>query len=122
MTMSYAGHFALKKQPPKKLRVTVRGQRMSGETAADVFVASLDAIGLERVASLGLRIGPNAIVTDAPHPKDRGSKRRGNWYVLTHSSTREKQALLDQIGKSLGVELDARVVDPSDVFSIELEV
>jgi hypothetical protein len=41
--------------------------------------------------------------------------------VLTHSSTREKQALLDQIGKSLGVDLDARVIDPSDLLSIEFE-
>jgi hypothetical protein len=121
MTMSYAGHFALKKQPPKKLRVTVRGQRMPGQTAADVFVASLDAIGLERVASLGLRIGPNAIVSDAPHPKDRSSKRRGNWYVLTHSSTREKQALLHQIGNSLGVDLEVGVIDPNDFLSIDFE-
>ena len=106
----------IKRQPPKKLEVTVYGQPIRGSSAADVFVAALNSIGLEKIVPLALCIGPNAIVSSVPHPTDRGSKRCGNWYVLTHSSTREKKAIIEQVADKIGVEVHVRIVEPVDIF------
>ena len=110
-----------KKQSAKKIEVRIGDYRIPGYRATNVYVDALKYIGLARVAALNLSIGQNQIVSTTPPTPNRGFRKCGDWYVLTHCSTREKKALIEQVADSLNVDLTVRLIEPEDALTWLLE-
>ena len=101
----------VKKGPHTKLRVKMGDREISRDTAADTFVDAIFAAGVDKVESLGLIMCGYPLVShNPPSNSERGHKSRDGWYVMTHSSTREKKGFLDQIGQDLGTGWSVEIV------------
>ena len=83
------------------------GTVVSDSVAARVLVRAIEKFGFEKVASVGLEIGGEPLVS-----KDRKSFRKysesvascaGGWFVHTHSSTKRKVACVRKIAAALKI-------------------
>lgn len=72
--------------------------RFAGDTFADVIAI----LGLQRICDI-----LPSIVSTSPYP--RGNKRRGRYYVNTHSATLEKKRILEDIARYFSVDLIVEV-------------
>jgi hypothetical protein len=79
------------------------------DTAAETMADFLQAVGLERVARLNLRIARLPLVSRQKPPQDRGSCQRGEWFVVTHASNADKKAVLEQVVDMLGLTARIRI-------------
>jgi hypothetical protein len=104
-----------RRQPRRNLRVLVKGTEIRGKNAADVFVAALRHMGLERVAALNVKLCGSHLVSNSTPPVDRSYWRSGDWHIVTHCSTREKKSLLEQVAEELGVDIRVSIVEPLGV-------
>ncbi len=80
------------------------GRTLKETTAADTFCKTVEEMGLERVRALGKSINNFPLISHEKHDTYTQSKV-GNFYVMTHSSTRAKKDLLEDIGSRLGFAL-----------------
>ena len=99
------------------LGVTLNGQRIQGWNDCSTFADAIQAIGCERVASLQLSINYLPLVgrdvRRLSHQHYRMQMRkRGDWVIVTHSSTSRKCELLHRIRNRLGLRLTAEIVKP----------
>lgn len=97
----------------KHLRVIFEGGRVIEEnTAAQTFVEVLAVMGLERVAQLGKKLsGAPLVSTDESVYKYQGHTRTGGWYVCTHSNTKKKKELLEEIADRLHVKIGVTLIN-----------
>ena len=85
------------------------GVRIAESKASVTFAKTIEKLGAERVAGLGLRMAGDPIVA-----QDRAEIKKmptmvqpiaGGWFVKTHSNTYTKMQFLRNIAESLGIEL-----------------
>lgn len=97
------------KNPSKGLRVTFPdGVVIYHPKAIDTFIETLQRIGLERVASLGLECGGYNIVSRTqrpPTPNCTWQHRVGDRYIYSNISNQVKVSFLQQISDSLRLSL-----------------
>lgn len=95
--------------PTKGLRVTFPdGTVIYRRKALEAFIETLQRIGLERVASLGLECGGYNIVSRTqrpPTPKCTWQHKVGDWYIYSNISNQAKVSFLQQISDSLRLSL-----------------
>lgn len=77
--------------------------------AAETFVSSLVKLGLERVEALKIQLSGLPLVSTRSSTK-YPSSRSGRYFIVTHSSTAQKRAILEQVAKKLGESLSVNVV------------
>lgn len=91
------------------------GTQINNPVAAKSFVAAIEKIGIEKVESLGISgIMGIPLITMRKSTRTKQQHRLGNYYILTHSSTKGKKKLLDKIKIALNVNMEVRIV-----FSLE---
>lgn len=86
------------------------GTTIYEQKASDTFAASLEKIGLNRVAKLGMKVNKEDLVSREPS-KIYNDTNRAGYFVKTHSSTKSKKRQLDEISGKLKVGLQVRIVD-----------
>jgi predicted GIY-YIG superfamily endonuclease len=108
---------AFSKKAPTTLLVLDEANKPVGNAeigqsrGADVFADCIIAAGPERVATLGLRLRGQSLVSNSQHSEyASSSQQRGNWYILTHSNTAEKARILSQISAALSLGWTIRVI------------
>lgn len=84
------------------------GNVIKESTAAETFSRVLKEIGIERVAKLGKAVNGWPLITPKKHPTYTQQKVNGE-YIMTHTSTSAKKALLEEISQELKVELDISI-------------
>ena len=96
--------------PDTLLRVTLpTGRVIERDTGAETFLDTIEALGVERVRRLGIKVVGIPLVSETKDPKYAQHKRAG-YYIVTHTSTEAKQRLLATIGKGLGIDLRVDVI------------
>jgi hypothetical protein len=103
-----------RRQPRRHLRVLIQGAELQNRNATDAFLAALRQMGLERVAALDIKLCGRPLVSRSEPPPDRTYYRSGDWFVITHCSTREKKCLLEQVAEELGIDIRVSVIEPTD--------
>jgi hypothetical protein len=84
------------------------GMVIKESTAAETFARTIKELGTEKVAKLGKAVNGWPLITPKKHPSYTQQKVNGD-YVMTHSSTNAKKALLEEIAKDLNVALDVSI-------------
>lgn len=98
------------KGPKTGLRVTLpSGRVIQRPTAAQTFSDAIEELGIEAVHKLGLSVSGVPLIDTKQDRKYRQTKR-GTYFIITHSNTRAKKELLEQIGSNLGKTLTVDVV------------
>ena len=94
------------------LRAFLSGVKIEERTDASTFASAIDAIGCQAVADLGLVANYCPLVSrERQKPVFGGYRRqmqvrqRGEWFIVTHSSTSKKASVLKEIARRLHVEL-----------------
>lgn len=85
------------------------GKTISDKKAYWVLARTIESLGAEKVASLGLLCGGEPLVTKnqkllAKHPT-AVAKIKGGWFVKTHSGTAAKVSYVKKIASALNVKL-----------------
>jgi hypothetical protein len=90
-----------KKGPRQNLRITLpTGRVIQRPTAAAALVDAIEALGVDHVKSLNLKVGGVPLVGTERHEK-YGQSTLGDFLICTHSSTPDKKKLLERIAKEL---------------------
>lgn len=94
------------------LRAFLSGVKIEERTDASTFASAIDAIGCQAVADLGLVANYCSLVSRERQKPIFGGygrqmqvRQRGEWFIVTHSSTSKKAAVLKEIARRLHVEL-----------------
>ncbi len=105
-----ARHVAHKKAPKTVLSVKLAdGKTIAYSVAAETFVATIEAFGIERVRALGMTMYGEPLISDSKH--DRYTQyRSGDYYVMTHSNTETKKKQLEEIAGKLGERIAVEIV------------
>lgn len=106
-------------QPKTGLVVTFPdGTEIAAKKAKDVFAKTIERIGAERVAELGIMCGGEKLVSKSPSGKQaRQSHEIANgFYVKTHSSTADKKKQLVKISDKLNLGLAIEIVKSNRRF------
>lgn len=103
------------KSPKTTLQVRIGNQSLYRNTAASVFCHTLSAMGLEQVSKVGLTSCGMPLVSKTPPAKDRNHEKLGEWFIITHSSTREKRSLLEEAADALSIPIKVRIVTEAQV-------
>jgi hypothetical protein len=98
------------KKPRSKLCVTIDGQQIQCDTAADTFVATLEIMGFERVESLQKKLSGIPLLSKTRPTGYQNNKQCGAWFVTTHSSTRDMKNLLEKLGAELRIPVQIAIV------------
>jgi hypothetical protein len=99
------------KKPRSKLSVTIIGKQIQLDTATNTFVAALEEIGFERVASLGKKLSGVPLISKTPPTGYQNYKQCGPWFITTHSSTQDKKQLLEGLGTQLRIPVQVKIVE-----------
>lgn len=92
------------------LRVTLKsGRVVQRPTAASTFADVIEQLGFESVRKLGLAVSGVPLIDIKRHDK-YNQERRGPFFIATHSNTKTKKELLEQIGRRLGKPLSIETV------------
>lgn len=96
------------------LRVFLAGAKIEERTDACTFASAIYAMGCHAVADLRLVANYCPLVSrERQRPRFGGYRRqmqisqRGEWFIVTHSSTSKKAEVLNEIARRLHVELIA---------------
>jgi len=98
------------KKPPTKLCVTIGGKQIQEKTAAETFALVIETMGLERVAKLDKKLSGISLLSKFPSTEYHTQKKSGDWYITTHSSTKNMKIILEEIGKSLRIPVVINIV------------
>ena len=91
-------------KPHSRFVVTMPdGERIDRPVAANTFADVIEKLGLEQAE----KIEPQHISTSNTY---RNSKKRGQYFINTHLSNRQKKNILENIGEVLGVPLKVNMV------------
>ncbi len=97
------------KRPGSTFCVTFGGRAIKGRDAAEVFVHTIEAIGIGSVAALGLTLSGIALVGKSNTATYQSRVFTSGFYVCTHASNRDKKRILEKIASRLGLALSATV-------------
>lgn len=99
------------KGPRTRLRVSfANGSIIENTSAAESFIASLEKLGLDKVAALGIDMYGLPLVGRVKS-EQYNQHLVGSYYVLTHSNTEKKKSLLEEIATRLGATIKVQIVD-----------
>ena len=104
-----------KKSAKTTLSVRIGTARIENPKAATVFCDTLQRMGLDRVSRLGLSVSGLPLVSQNAPARKRSYRELDGWFVITHSSTRDKKATLEQAAEFLGIPIDVRIALWSDM-------
>lgn len=110
-----------KKGPATSLEVRIGTKVFVGPNAAKAFCRAIEAIGFERIAHLDLTVSGLPLISLKRPGKKRTAARMGDWYVVTHSSTRDKKAVLEQAAEMLAIPIRVRIVAKDEARDLELD-
>jgi hypothetical protein len=81
------------------------GTKISNQFAYQTFCQTIEKIGEAKVASLGLKQYGTELVSQARDDYYQQQKTKNGFYIATHSSTRYKRDILEDISKRLALNL-----------------
>jgi hypothetical protein len=84
------------------------GTLIKEQTAAETFALTIKHIGLEKVAALKKVINNWPLISPEKHPT-YSQQRINNVYIMTHTGTSAKKALLEEIANDLKIKLDISI-------------
>jgi hypothetical protein len=93
------------KRAGSEMRVRLDGHAVEGRNAAEVFGRSIEAIGFDRVAALGMTLSGIALVGEAKTTSYQNQLFMGGRYICTHSNTEKKKWILEEIARRLRLSL-----------------
>lgn len=97
--------------PRTRLRVKFPdGTVIESSQASDTFARAIIRLGLLRVRALDIRRFGMNIVSNTKDDKYNQAEAPDGWYILTHSSTKEKVRQLREISRRLNEPLDVEIV------------
>lgn len=85
------------------------GKTIQNKKASETFVETIKIIGVEKVKNLELQINKISLVSDKKSNKYI-QHPLGNYFIITHSSTKNKKSCLDDISKKLNLNLDVQII------------
>jgi hypothetical protein len=100
------------KSPQTGLSVTFPdGNYICEKKAAFTFIFTLDKIGFNKIEDLNVTVRTLPLVSKQKinHPTYQEHFYNGYW-VVTHSSTAEKKEILENISKSLGLDINIKII------------
>jgi hypothetical protein len=95
--------------PRSELSVTLEGEVIPGETAADVFVATLEKIGLERIMLSGEKLSGIPLVSKSHHGDYQSIRRSGYYYICTHSNNVTKKRTLEKLARLFSLRVEVKI-------------
>jgi enamine deaminase RidA (YjgF/YER057c/UK114 family) len=98
------------KKPRSKLSVAIADKQIQHDTAVNSFVAALETMGFERVASLGKKLSGVPLISKTPPTGYQSHKQHGPWFITTHSSTQNMKQLLEELGKQLKILIQVKIL------------
>jgi hypothetical protein len=106
-----AYHLASHTKGPKtNLRITLEnGRVIQRPTAAKAMADAIEAMGVEKVKAIGLKVSGVPLVGTESHPK-YGQLPVGRYLVCTHSNTRTKKEDLERVAKELSQKIRAEII------------
>jgi len=99
------------KKPPTKLCVTIEGKQIQEKTAAETFALAIESMGLEQVAKLGKKLSGILLLSKFPSTDYHTQKKSGDWYITTHSSTKNMKTILEEISCSLKINIKIGIIN-----------
>ena len=95
-----------------KLRVSFPDGKVIEETfAADTFAKAIQAMGINKVRHLNLRVNRIPLIDSVPRDDRKFVQRKiQGWYICTYSSTPRKKEQLDKIAQQLGIRLKVEII------------
>ena len=100
-----------KKKPRSKMQVTINGEKIQLNTAADTFVEVLKVVGFERVANLNKKLSGIPLICKNPATGYQTTKHSGPWFISTHSSTSNMKRLLEEIGRDIKEPIQVTILE-----------
>lgn len=98
------------KAPKTRLRIIFPdGLVLDENTAALSFAKAVQHLGLQEVMRLNKRVNREPLIADTPSVRYNDTLI-GDFYIRTHSSTKDKRDLLEEIARELGVGLRVEIV------------
>ena len=95
----------------KGLFVTMpNGEIVNHSVSATTFAEVIEKLGIERVRDLKHKVGRLPLISTSKDPI-LGQRKSGPYYIMTNTSTKKKEALLEQIATDLGELLKVEIVD-----------
>lgn len=93
-----------------KLRVELAsGKVIERQFAAQTLVAVVREFGLEQVRSLGLKVNNHLFISTEEHNRYQ-QQRVGQYWIMTHSSTKHKKDLLEEIARRLNKTIKIQII------------
>lgn len=86
------------------------GTKIREKFAAITLAKSIEKIGAERVKKLGITTSGVDLVSKNNNAKYNQHKIKGGYYICTHSSTKAKKVMLEEIARKLGIGLRVEVI------------
>ena len=92
------------------LRITMQdGRVIQRPKAAESMVEAIERLGIEKVRNLGHKVCRVDLVSKSRHEK-YNQTTTGDYFICTHSATKNKRKLLLDIAKSLGQDITVEIV------------
>ncbi len=105
--------------PPSRLRVSFPDGKVIEETfAADTFAKAIQAMGVNKVRHMNLRMKGIPLIDSVKRDKKCGQREIQGQYICTWAMTSEKKELLDKIARQLRIRLKVEIIskDKSALF------
>jgi len=104
-------HIAAHTKGPKtNLRITLgNGRVIQRPTAAKAMADAIEALGVENVKALNLKVNGVPLVGTQRHPR-YGQTPLGRYLICTHSSTKHKKQDLETIAQRLGQKVQVDII------------
>jgi hypothetical protein len=99
------------KKPRTKLCVTLSGKEIRHKTSADIFVATLESMGFERVACLGKTVSGIPLISKTRATGYQTQKSCGPWYITTHASNKDMKVLLEEVAATLHIPIQVEIAE-----------
>jgi negative regulator of replication initiation len=105
-------HKSSKKSPTRLVVTMPDGKKIDHNTAAATFAEVIEKLGTEQVKSLEHKVNKIPLISTSKHSKYK-QRKSGQYYIITHSGTKAKKALLEKIASDLDIQLKVEIVDKS---------
>ena len=87
-------------------------ETVNHKVSATTFAEVIEKLGVEQVRNLELIVNSIPLVSTFDHPT-YNQHQSGRYYITTHSSTKAKKRLLEEIAERLGIKMKVEIVDKS---------
>jgi hypothetical protein len=94
-----------------RLRVTVAGKVIEQHTIAEIFVETLIAFGMERVARLNKVVTSILLIARTPTNDYQTQRRCDGWFITTHVNKVSATTVLEEIAKALNMPLKVECIE-----------